>query len=153
MGFTQGIPWVNSEDGHMRIGLVTASDARSRESWSGTHYYMAQALQKHCGELFYLGPIQTIVKSAVGDVARILQLLSRKRYWHPRSIVVAMRYARILEQRISKQPLDLLVAPLALSEISFCYPLRCFGLSICCVCAQHKRDTLATATWVAATDR
>jgi glycosyltransferase involved in cell wall biosynthesis len=103
----------------MRIGLVTASDARSRESWSGTHYYMAQALQKHCGELSYLGPIKTIVKSAVGDVAKILQSLSRKRYWHPRSIVVAMRYARILEQRISKQPLDLLVAPLALSEIAF----------------------------------
>lgn len=98
----------------MRIGLVTASDARSRESWSGTHYYMAQALHKHCGELSYLGPIKTIVNSAAGDVAKILQLLSRKRYWHVRSIVVAMSYARILEQRISKQPLDLLVAPLAL---------------------------------------
>jgi len=103
----------------MRIGLVTASDARSRESWSGTHYYMAQALHKHCGELSYLGPIKTIVNSAAGDVAKILQLLSRKRYWHVRSIVVAMSYARILEQRISKQPLDLLVAPLALAEISF----------------------------------
>ena len=103
----------------MRIGLVTASDARSRETWSGTHYYMAQALQKHCGELYYLGPIKTIVQSAAGDVGKVLQLLSRKRYWHVRSFVVAMRYARILEQRISKQPLDLLVAPLALAEISF----------------------------------
>jgi len=103
----------------VRIGLVTASDSRSRESWSGTHYYMAQALQKHCGEVSYLGPIRTIVKSGAGGVGKGLELLFRKRYWHARSIVVAMRYARILEHRISRQPLDLLVAPLALTEISF----------------------------------
>jgi glycosyltransferase involved in cell wall biosynthesis len=103
----------------MKIGLVTASDARSRESWSGTHYYMAQALQRHCGEVSYLGPVKTIVKSGAGGVGRGLELLFRKRYWHARSIVVALRYARILEHRISKQPLDLLVAPLALAEISF----------------------------------
>jgi len=103
----------------MRIGFLTASDSTSRESWSGTHYYMARALQKHCGEVSYLGPIKTIVKSGAGGVGRGLELLFRKRYWHARSIVVAMRYARILEHRISKQPLDLLVAPLALAEISF----------------------------------
>ena len=103
----------------MKIGFVTASDARSRQEWSGTHYYMAQALQMHCGEVSYLGPIKTLVKPCAGGVGKGLGLLSRKRYWHARSIVVAMRYARILEHRISKQPLDLLVAPLALAEISF----------------------------------
>jgi glycosyltransferase involved in cell wall biosynthesis len=103
----------------MKIGFVTASDARSRQEWSGTYYYMAQALQKHCGEVSYLGPIKTMVKPCAGGVGRGLEVLSGKRYWHARSIAVAMRYARILENRISKQPLDLLVAPLALTEISF----------------------------------
>lgn len=103
----------------MRIGLVTASDARSRESWSGTYYYMAQALQKHCGDVSYLGPINTIALYAAGGVGKGFELLFRKRYWHARSIVVAKRYARILEHRIAKQRLDLLVAPLALAEISY----------------------------------
>jgi glycosyltransferase involved in cell wall biosynthesis len=103
----------------MKIGFVTASDARSRQEWSGTHYYMAQALQRNCGEVSYLGPIKTIVKTCAGGVGRGLEVLSGKRYWHARSIIVAMRYARILEHRISKQPLDLLVAPLAMAEISF----------------------------------
>lgn len=103
----------------MRIGFVTARDPRNRQSWSGTHYYMAQALQKHCGEVFYLGPIKTIVKPLAGGFAKGIELLLRKQYYHNRSIVLAKRYARILEHRISDQPLDLLLAPFASAETSF----------------------------------
>ena len=35
----------------LRIALITALDVFDRRSWSGTFYYMAKSLQKHCGDV------------------------------------------------------------------------------------------------------
>ena len=41
----------------LKIAYLTSSDARDKRSWSGTHYYMAKSLEKHIGEIDYLGPV------------------------------------------------------------------------------------------------
>src|SRR4030042_3485012 len=103
----------------VRIGFITSNDPRDRRSWSGTHYYMAQALQRHCGDVSYLGPIRPMLKPIAGGFAKAIQILLKKSYYHSHSVLVAKRYAKILEQRISEQSLDWLVAPLDSADISF----------------------------------
>ena len=33
----------------LKIAYITAADATSKLAWSGTHYYIVQALSKYCG--------------------------------------------------------------------------------------------------------
>ena len=56
-----------------RIAFLTLSDPKDRGSWSGTIYYMARALEKHCGEIIYLGPF----RSKLARIGKLMDKTSR----------------------------------------------------------------------------
>ena len=47
------------DENRLKIAFLTATNARDKKSRSGTLYYMGQALQKHCGDVYYLGPLNS----------------------------------------------------------------------------------------------
>ena len=58
---------MNDADKRLKIAFLTSFDPLDRRSWSGTVYHLAQALQKHCGELSYIGPMK-IREKTIGKV-------------------------------------------------------------------------------------
>lgn len=101
----------------LRIGLVASEDARDRASWSGTMYYMAQALERHCGEVVHLGPVFA-VRELVGRLTSgvSLALRGRRRPYH-HTLALSREFARRFESRLSPD-LDLLFAPAASTQIA-----------------------------------
>lgn len=109
---------MNEEKKRLSIGFLTALDPQDRHSWSGTVYYMARALQKHCGELSYLGPMRP-VEELVGKVMhKSAQLFLKKNYRYYTTIAIARKYAKIARRKLIEHPVDVIVAPSAATEMA-----------------------------------
>ncbi len=76
---------MNEENKRMKIALLTMSrdshDRRSWRSWSGIVYHVAQALQKHCGEVSYgyLCKQTGVIAGTYRDNERYLELAQASR--------------------------------------------------------------------------
>jgi len=100
---------------HIKIAFLTMRrdphDRRSWRSWSGTVYYTAQALNKHCGETSYLSPALPCWKEDL--IAKIIrrssQLLLGDKYTC--SMFLAKSYAKAGAQWLAGQSFDVIVAP------------------------------------------
>jgi len=102
-----------------KIGFLTISDARNPRSWSGTYYFMGEALQRNVGDIVYLGPIETRL-AIVGKLLNLLSVkLFGKKYDYSRSSWYARRVSILACRRIAAQHLDCIVAPAAASALAF----------------------------------
>src|SRR5258705_5411038 len=102
-----------------RIAYLTGSDPRDRRSWSGTHYYIAQALQKYCGDVVFIGPIipkSTLLRKTIREG---LRLLFGKNYLYTHSTSLSKQAARIAEKRIADEDYDLIFAPAGSAQIAY----------------------------------
>lgn len=104
---------------NLKIAFLTAEDPKNKSSWSGTNYSIARALQKHCGDVQYIGPINTNVNKITGLLNRLSLLITKKGYEGGHSTLLSKRYAQIIKKRISKQDIDLIFAPAASAEIAY----------------------------------
>jgi len=104
----------------MRIALLHAYDKQDKRSWSGTVYYTAQSLEKHCGEVFHIGPISCFKETLVGKVInKGSQAFLKKNFRYHYSFLMAHRYAKVAASRLAGQSLDVIVAPAGDTEIAF----------------------------------
>ncbi len=103
----------------MEIAFLTSLDPQNKRSWSGIHYYMAQALQKHCGEVSYIGPMYTPKENLIGEILNKCSLLLFKKVYQYKGTLVAKRYAKIAAQRFTGQRFDVIFAPAGTTEIAF----------------------------------
>lgn len=103
----------------LQIGFVTAEDPMDRRSWSGIFYFMAKALERHCGDVHCLGPFGSLARTFGKGLAGASWVLLRKHYLHTHSPLLARMYARLIQRRIAQTPLDLLFAVAATPEIAF----------------------------------
>ena len=103
----------------LKIAFLTATDARDKRSRSGTLYYMAKALQEYCGDVYYLGPLN----SRMEEVTRFLNNLSlrifKKSYAYEHSVLLSFSYARIIKEKLKKESFDVIFAPVASTELAF----------------------------------
>jgi glycosyltransferase involved in cell wall biosynthesis len=105
-----------------RIAYVTMRDPRDRRTWSGTYYYMAQALQKLCKDVTFLGPLHAAREERVAHlINRGALLFFRKSYMTSHCFLVARKYAREVAQKLAaaERPYDLIVAPAGATVIPF----------------------------------
>lgn len=106
----------------LRIGFVHRFDAQNIRSWSGTFYFMSQALQKHVGEVVYLGPDKSAgTKFIIDNVARVNRIWERLTGYsvatdHNR--ILSNRLGRFFETRLKDLPCDVIFAPVASVEIA-----------------------------------
>jgi len=81
---------------------------------------MAEALQKHCGEVHRIGPITSFEKDIIGRFTnKSAQLLLKKRVAYDRLSIVAKKHARIIQKLLVRQRYDFIFAPVGASEIAF----------------------------------
>ena len=103
----------------MKIAFLTSLNPADRRSWSGTIYHIAQALQKHCGEVSYIGPID-IKEMLVGKaIHKSTQLLLKKNYMYHCSFLFSKKYGRVASKLLTGQQFDVIVAPSGTREIAF----------------------------------
>jgi hypothetical protein len=102
----------------LSIAYVTPQDPLSKRSWSGTQYYMAQALQKHCGDVSYIGPVPG--RQLGGKLFnRLTRMFIRKRYDYSHGISYARKCARYFERRLEGRSFDIIFSPAASSGIAY----------------------------------
>lgn len=119
------ISWVNFERSGikmsepLKIAFLTATDARDKRSRSGTLYYMAKALQEHCGDVYYLGPLTTVMEKITRVINDISLKIFKKSYAYEHSVLLAYSYSRIIKQRLKEETFDVIFAPVASTELAF----------------------------------
>lgn len=106
----------------MRIGIVQRDDSRDVLASSGTLYFMAQALERHVGEVVHLGPDTSFTSKALlrgGQIAnRLAQAVFRKRISPIHQRALTLHAARLFAPRIAAAQCDVLFAPFASVEIA-----------------------------------
>jgi glycosyltransferase involved in cell wall biosynthesis len=104
----------------LRIAYLTQLDPLDKRSWSGSLYYMGRALQQHCGDVTYLGPLRSYKPTFLTRVrAKIPFLLFRKRYSYSTSLAAVRQLGIEVEQKIDKQAFDVIVTTASGIEISY----------------------------------
>lgn len=109
---------MDKTDGRLRIAFLTPQDPLSKRSWSGTIYFMSQALQKHCGDVTFLGPFSA--RQLGGKVYnRLVRRLLGKRYDYSHSLSYARKCAKFFEKKLEGRSFDVIFAPAAATGLAF----------------------------------
>src|SRR5437868_12486640 len=94
----------------MRIAYLTANDPKDRRSWSGTLYYMAQALEKHCGEVFYLGPLSLRITKVGKILSRLLRTVGVT-YLYTHTNAISRKIGEMADRKLANINCDVIFAP------------------------------------------
>jgi glycosyltransferase involved in cell wall biosynthesis len=103
---------------HLKIAFLTATDSRDKKARSGTIYYMSQALKKHCGDVYYLGPLSSHMEGFTRFLNNVSLKLFKKSYAYEHSVLLAWSYARIIMGKLKEEDFDLIFAPVASTELA-----------------------------------
>ena len=112
---------MNGKTERIKIAFLTAFDLQEIAKWSlsGTFFHMAQALQEHCGDVSYIGPIHCWEQYLARVIAKASRMLLRKNFTRFQCFLVAKKYGKTAARRLSKGSYDVIVAPAAEPEIAF----------------------------------
>lgn len=103
----------------LRIGVLSAADAKNPNLWSGTIYNSVNALQKYCGETVQLGPYPGnpwFYEFAKNKISRIITGKGTNLYNTKR---LAKKFSQYFSGRISEERIDVIYAPAASTEVSY----------------------------------
>lgn len=104
----------------LSIGYLTIEDPRDRRSWSGTHHFLLRALERRVRSVVVMGPLPTPFAVLACKIFNQLTLrLLGKRFNYRASRWVARAYARIVQERLAANPVDLLIAPAGLATTAY----------------------------------
>lgn len=103
----------------LQIAYLTYDDPTSKKSWSGIKFFMAQALQKHCGDIYYLGPLKSKQRIIARLIHEFYRHILRKNFTFHHSFYVAKTDARLAEQRLAGRTFDLIFTPSNATQIAF----------------------------------
>ncbi|MHB8596655.1 MAG: glycosyltransferase family 4 protein [Ktedonobacteraceae bacterium] len=115
----------------LRIGFLSSLDPQDKRVWSGTFYYTAQALQKHCGEVIYINPKEAQAEETKAFYKKLrvfvkkkfaftpLFAMGRKYFVSDYRIFTAKRFIKSATPRLRELPLDVIVAAASLTEVAF----------------------------------
>ena len=107
------------ENTPIKIAFLTSFDPLDRRSWSGSIYYLAQALQKHCGEVSYIGPMKIWEKKLGKGINKLSLFFFKKRFAYNHSFLLAKKYAKVAEKRLAGKSFDVIVTVAGAAEIAF----------------------------------
>src|SRR5947207_8172490 len=111
---------MTSENRRLNIAFMhTLILEDKRTSWTITNGYIAQALQKHCGDITYMDPVH-LKELLVGKIFnRATQLLLNKSFMYYHSFYIAKRFAKVMGLTLEQRSFDVIVAPSCATEIGF----------------------------------
>ena len=100
-----------------RIGVLTSQDARDPVPVSGTPYHMARALERHAGEVVYLGPLRSVVRFAGRVRSGISRRLLGREHDFIHSRLLAREYAWRFGRRL--HGIDVIFAPFGSTQVAY----------------------------------
>lgn len=101
-----------------KIAYVNESDPLDKRSWSGIHYFMVRALEKHCGDVTIVGPLHSRATEIGMKIDLRCRQLLKKRYDYTHSLLLSRSYSQIIKRKISGRQFDFIFAPEASTEIA-----------------------------------
>jgi len=102
----------------LRIGYLTISDPNDRRSWSGTVHRIARVLEKHCGEVFNVGPL-TPSSLKVGKVInRGIKYLTGRSYLHTHTISLSKKLGQMASEKLEGANCDVIFAAAASTAVA-----------------------------------
>lgn len=110
---------MNSGNRRIKIAFLTALDPLDRRSWSGTIFSIGQALQKHCGEVSYIGPMKVREKTFGKIINKCSLFFLKKGFEFNASFLVAKKYAKVAAKRLRGRSFDVIVTVAGSPEIAF----------------------------------
>ncbi len=106
----------------MRIAVIQRANANNVQVLSGIPYFAMRALEKHVGEVVFMGPDESLLTRAIeicGRAAnRLLYLLFKRRISADHNRILAVRLARVFARRLEASACDVIFAPNASVEIA-----------------------------------
>ncbi len=107
-------------DNRFKIAYLTSEHAHDKNSFSGTSYYMGQALEQHCGEITYFERVLSWEKRYIGRLMHeATKHILKRELPERRLLFIAKQQAKVAVQRIAKQQFDVIVAPDCAPDIAF----------------------------------
>jgi hypothetical protein len=104
----------------LRIAYLTQLDPLDKRSWSDGLYYIAQALQLHCGDVTCLGPLRVPKPTFLRRVrAKSSLMLFRKRYLNWLSLTTAKKCGHEATQKLAGQAFDVIVCASCETAIAY----------------------------------
>lgn len=108
------------EQKRLKLGFLnTLILEDKRTSWKITNDYIAQALQKHCGDITYINPIPMRELLLGKIINKSAQLLLKKSFMYYHSFLVARKYGKIMTQKLATSDFDVIIAPSCATEIAY----------------------------------
>ena len=103
----------------IKIALVSAADPKDRRTWSGSTFFMGSALERHVGQVDYIGPIPIPGQDFKVRLARLTHRIFGKRTYPFRTLSAARYFAKEISRRLFGETYDLIFAPAASVEIAY----------------------------------
>jgi glycosyltransferase involved in cell wall biosynthesis len=104
----------------LKIAYITATNARDKHSWSGTHHYIWKTVEKNIGTVSLLGPANPFVVIFICKIIHGFSLLFlKKRFNYRDSIILAKAYGRIFTRKLKQGNYDLIIAPAGSTNIAY----------------------------------
>src|SRR6266704_5830158 len=102
---------VNQEKRSLRIAFLAPCNPKDKRELSTCMYYMGQALEKYCGDVYYCDPINSFEKRYLGRlIYGVSRRLFKKNVLRDRLLFVAKKHGKIAAQRLEKRSFDAIVA-------------------------------------------
>src|SRR5438128_1947277 len=98
---------VNQEKRSLRIAFLAPCHPKDKRELSTCMYYMGQALEKHCEEVYYCDPIISFEKRYIGRLIHaVSRRLFKKNVAYDRLLFVAKKHGKIAAQRLDGRSFD-----------------------------------------------
>jgi len=103
----------------MKVGYLTKQNPEDKKAYSGTHFYMYQALQRKFDGVISLGPVDSKYKYVSKIEGKLRTAFSSKIYKYQYDIRLAKRMASIIDKKIDQQNPDVILASLMNPEVAY----------------------------------
>jgi len=105
----------------MKIAYLALNDPLDKRSWSGTTYYIANALQKNGNDVDFLGPIKLPkwLDKALRGMAKITRIIFKREYITKYSLLLSWYSSRQFNKKLKGKTYDCICAPAASAELGF----------------------------------
>lgn len=101
----------------LRIAFLTVQDPKDRRSWSGTHYYMASALERQCGEVDRLGPLKPPGWRIMDLAQRGLRRATGRGFLF--TVSLSKQIGSMAQKKVAQRGYDVIVAPAGASVVAY----------------------------------
>lgn len=109
---------MNQEKRRLRIALLGPGHPKDKRVLSSSLYYMGQALEKHCGDVYYCEPIISFEKHCGRLIDAISRRLFKKAVAYDHLLPVAKKHGKLAAQRLDGRSFDAIVAIMNLVDIA-----------------------------------